>query len=58
VDLRSYIESELEEDATLPGGGAVARADDGGYPGDPAVHVPESEVDAATVAVAAAEGEQ
>jgi carboxymethylenebutenolidase len=58
MDLRSYIESELEEDAALPGGGAVARAEDGGYPGDPAVHVPESEVDAAVVTVAAAEGEQ
>ena len=58
MDLRSYIESELEEDAALPGGGAVARTDDGGYPGDPSVHVPESEVDAAVATVAAADGEQ
>lgn len=58
MDLRSYIESELEEDASLPGGGAVARTDDGGYPGDPAVHVAESEVDAAVVPVPAAGGEQ
>ncbi len=59
MDLRSYIESELEEDAGLPGGGASARADDpGGYPGDPAVHVPESDVDARTVRIPAAAGEQ
>lgn len=58
MDLRSYIESELEEDAGLPHGGAVARTEDGGYPGDPAVHVPDTEVDAAVVSVAAATGEQ
>jgi carboxymethylenebutenolidase len=58
MDLKSYIESEVEEDATLPGGGAVARTEDGGYPGDPAVHVPESAVDAQRVRIAAASGEQ
>ncbi len=57
MDLKSYIESELEEDAALPGGGASASADGGaGYPGDPAVHVPESAVDAATVHVPGREG--
>jgi carboxymethylenebutenolidase len=58
MDLRSYIESELAEDATLPGGGATATAaGPDGYPGDPAVHVPESAVDAETVAVPGAAGE-
>lgn len=52
MDLRSYIESELAEDATLPGGGASAAAQGpDGYPGDPAVHVPEAQVDAGTVVV-------
>jgi carboxymethylenebutenolidase len=58
MDLKSYIESELEEDATLPGGGASASADgNAGYPGDPAVHVPESEVDATTVRFPGGDGE-
>ena len=58
MDLRSYVESELEEDAALPGGGAVARSDAGGYPGDPAVHVPETEVAATTVRIPGGAGEQ
>lgn len=58
MDLRRYIESELAEDATLPGGGASAAADGpDGYPGDPAVHVPESRVDAGTVTVTGPAGE-
>jgi carboxymethylenebutenolidase len=58
MDLRSYIESELAEDAALPGGGATATAaGPEGYPGDPAVHVPESEVDCATVVLPGATGE-
>ena len=39
MDPRSSMQSELEEDAAPPGGDAVARTDDAGYPGDPAVHV-------------------
>ncbi len=59
MDLKSYIESELEEDAGLPGKGATARADGpDGYPGDPAVHVPESDVDACTARIPAGDGEQ
>ena len=58
MDLRSYVQSELEEDAALPGGGAVARSEDGGYPGDPEVHVPESDVDAGLVRIPAGAGEQ
>lgn len=58
MDLRSYIESEIAEDAALPGGGASAVAGgEAGYPGDPAVHVPESRVDAGTVTVGGAAGE-
>ena len=58
MDLKSYIESELEEDATLPGGGASASAAAvAGYPGDPAVHVPESAVDAASVDLPGPDGE-
>lgn len=58
MDLRSYIESELAEDATLPGGGASAAAEGpDGYPGDPAVHVPESRVDAGTTTLAGPAGE-
>ena len=50
MDLKSYIESELEEDATLPGGGASVSAEGkNGYPGDPTVHVPESAVETGTV---------
>jgi carboxymethylenebutenolidase len=58
MDLKSYIESEVEEDRTLPGGGAVARTEDGGYPGDPEVHVPESAVDAQRVRIPGGAGEQ
>lgn len=59
MDLRSYIESELEEDAELPRGGASARAEGSdSYLGDPAVHVPESDVDACTRRIPAATGEQ
>jgi carboxymethylenebutenolidase len=58
MDLRSYIESELAEDAALPGGGATATAPGpDGYPGDPAAHVPESSVDAAGVTFPGAAGE-
>ena len=58
MDLRSYLDSELEEDATLPGGGASASADgDNGYPGDPAVHVPENAVAAATVRFPGGDGD-
>jgi carboxymethylenebutenolidase len=57
MDLRSYIESELEEDAGLPGRRATATAgEDGAYPGDPAVSVPESEVDCSTVMVTTPQG--
>jgi carboxymethylenebutenolidase len=58
MDLKSYVESELEEDAALPGGGAVARSEVGGYPGDPEVHVPESEVEASRVRIPGGSGEQ
>lgn len=57
MDLKSYIESEVEEDATLPGGGATATGDGNGYPGDPAVHVPPSDVLVETVRVPGGEGE-
>jgi carboxymethylenebutenolidase len=58
MDLKSYVESEVEEDATLPGGGALARSEDGGYPGDPEVHVPESSVQASTVSIPGGTAEQ
>jgi carboxymethylenebutenolidase len=58
MDLRSYIESELEEDVALPGGGATATAGGpDGYPGDPAVHVPEAAVHTSTVTLDGAAGE-
>ena len=58
MDLRSYIESELDEDAALPGRGATATAaGPDGYPGDPAAHVPESAVEARTVTLAGPAGE-
>ncbi len=57
MDLKSYIESEVEEDATLPGRGATATADAHGYPGDAEVHVPESEVLAERVRVPGGAGE-
>ena len=58
MDLKSYIESEVEEDRMLPGGGAVAHAEDGSYPGDREMHVPESAVDARRVQIPGGAGEQ
>ena len=41
MDLRSYIESELAEDAALRGSDATSSVDGSdGYPGDPDGHVP------------------
>jgi carboxymethylenebutenolidase len=44
VDLDSYIRSELEEEEALGIAGPAALAPGGGYPGDPAVYLPEADV--------------
>lgn len=54
MDLKSYVDSELEEEKELgysPSG--VAASDAGGYPGDANVHVSESDVDVETVDLSA-----
>jgi carboxymethylenebutenolidase len=48
MDLRSYIESEVEEEKGLPRSSAAAVGDagtpTGGYPGDPDVHVSDADL--------------
>ncbi|MFA9446107.1 dienelactone hydrolase family protein [Egicoccus sp. AB-alg6-2] len=59
MDLKSYVDSELEEEKELgysPSG--VSGSDGDGYPGSDDVYVPESDVDAETIRFTANGAEQ
>lgn len=60
MDLKSYIESEVEEERALPRAAAAGGAGTttGGYPGDPDVYVSEADLAVERVRIPGPHGEQ